>query len=322
MDAYKDKTVFITGIAGFIGSNLARKLVACGSEVHGLIRKNTILWRIKDLLPLLKLHIGDLNDHLITQQILHQIQPDIIYHLACHGEHPTKQKERMHFLESGVLGTANLLNATTVIPFERLIAFGSSLEYGPRKTALHETTRLKPTTYRGVVKAASTLLCQQHAREFNRPIIILRPFSVYGYWEAPTRLIPVTFLAAIHDEKIALTAPGYHRDLIFIDDLIEACMLVSFTKLNPGDVINIGSGKQWSNEQIVEYIQSICGRKIEVQIGKFQTSPSDTNHWRANIEKAERLLGWKPRHSLKHGLKDFYLWLKQHLDEYETAYRL
>jgi nucleoside-diphosphate-sugar epimerase len=114
-----------------------------------------------------------------------------------------------------------------------------------------------------------------------------------------------------------LTAPGFSRDPIFVEDLVEASLLTLGVKKAYGKVINVGSGRQWSNEQIVELIQSITGRKIELQVGAYPPSPSDTQNWVADISRARRYLGWQPKHSLRSGLEKTIAWMRTHLDVYD-----
>jgi nucleoside-diphosphate-sugar epimerase len=221
-------------------------------------------------------------------------------------------------LQTGVLGTANLLEAVSTIPLERLVHLGSSLEYGPRDRPLLESDRLEPRTFRGAAKAAATLLCQQFARSDHCSVVVLRAFSVYGPWEAGTRLVPTAILAALRHHDMNLTGPGHRRDLVFVQDVVEACLLAVQAEPIAGEIINVGSGRQWANEEIVAQVQAISGQRIRVQAGNYPPSPSDTGYCVADIEKAKRLLGWKPRHTLQSGLEETVTWFRRHLDLYPS----
>ena len=80
----------------------------------------------------------------------------------------------------------------------------------------------------------------------------------------------------------------------------------------PGEIINIGSGQQWSNEDVVDLVQSVTGQRIATRIGEYPARPFDTGHWVADIGKAKRLLGWEPRHTLREGLEKTAAWFRAH----------
>ncbi len=147
-------------------------------------------------------------------------------------------------------------------------------------------------------------------------IVILRIFSAYGYWESPTRLIPTAIMTAFENGKMDLTAPGYRRDFVFIEDVVDACLLAINAEDPRGEIINIGSGQQATNEEAVEAIQEITGRTIRVRAGSYPARASDTSHWVADIQRARLLLGWEPRHTLHQGLAKTVAWLHLHREMY------
>lgn len=310
----RDRRVLVTGAAGFIGANLLRELLHCGAEIHALVRASTRLWRIKEILPQLRLHRVDVTDREELERTVKRVRPEIVFHLASPAGHPSRPRDREDFLRATILGTAYLLEALAPLDFARFIHVGSSLEYGPRNQPLNESDRLEPSTWRGVGKAAATLLCQQCARADRRPVVVLRPFSVYGYWEPPTRLIPTAIRAVLRNEEIALTEPGYRRDLVFVEDLVEACLLTVQAQNVAGEIINVGSGQQWGNEEVVEMVQAVSGQRVGVRVGTYPARLSDTSHWIADIQKARRLLGWEPRHTLRSGIEKTISWFRLHQD--------
>lgn len=302
----------VTGAAGFIGANLMRELIRSGAEVHAPVRSTTNLWRIRDVSPDVHLHLADLTDLEALQHIVQKIKPEVVFHLAAAGGHPPGKVERLEHLRSSVIGTANLLEALQQVDLQLLVHFGSSLEYGQRDRPLVESDFLTPVTYRGAVKAAATILCQQFVRESSNPVVILRPFSVYGYWEQPSRLIPTALRAAFFDEELTLTTLGFRRDFVFVEDVVRACILVTQTNVAGGDVINIGSGQQWSNEEVILMIEELTGRKLRVSVGTYPPRPSDTGCWLADITKAKELIRWIPHHSLRTGLEKTISWFRSH----------
>lgn len=319
MNKLKGKCVLVTGATGFIGANLARALLREQAVVHALIRPRSRPWRLADLLPRLVLHQVDLNDFSRLGPAVKEMRPEIIFHLVMPSGHPSTPHENIDVLRTSVLGTANLLEATASIDFQRFVHIGSFLEYGPQESPHRESDPPAPVTPRGTAKAAATLQCRQFAHANGRPVVVLRLFSAYGYWEALTRLVPTAIWAAINRRSMRMTAPGYVRDMIFSDDVVNACLRAAQTDLAPGEIINVGSGTQWSNEEVIATIEELCGREIRIEGEIYPPSPSDTGHCVADIKKAQKLLGWEPRHTLRDGLKKTIHWMRRHRSLYDAV---
>jgi len=312
-----NKRVIITGAAGFIGANLTRELIRREAEVNAIVRPGSNLWRIEEILPNLNLHKVDLTNRYRVKRTVDEVKPEIIFHLAAHGVY-SNQKKHHKILRTNVIGTSNLLEATAELSYELFVHTGGSSEYGKSWKPMKETDLLKPVTYYGATKAASTLLCLYFVRVYHKPIVVLRPFSVYGFWEAPTRLIPTAITSALHNREMFLTTTGYRRDFVFVEDVVDAYMLTLRAGDVSGEVINIGTGEQWSNEEVVDIIQVISGRKIQIAAGTYPARSSDTSHWVADIQKAKKLLGWKSGHTLRTGLEKTISWFRQHHDIYDV----
>jgi UDP-glucose 4-epimerase len=315
MGFLKGKRIFLTGGAGFIGANLIRALLDCEAEVHALIRASTPLWRVQDVSALFHIHPFSLLESETLERVLKEIRPHYIFHLANTSGHPLNFEEKEESLKTNVLGTFYLLEAASQVDFECFVHFGGSLEYGFKSHPIHEEELLKPFVFRGASKAASTLLCLQFALFHRRSLVVLRPFSVYGYWESPGRLIPTAILSVLRNQTMALTAPGYVRDFIFIEDVIEACLKAVQRKWN-GEIINLGSGVQRKNEDVVRILEGFTERPLKVREEQYPTRDSDTLYWVADIRRAKELLDWTPRYSLEEGLEKTLNWFKEHQDFY------
>jgi nucleoside-diphosphate-sugar epimerase len=315
MDRLQGKRVLITGANGFIGANLAETLVHRGADVHALVRPGAPLWRLHGILPQMRLHQANLLQDEALRETAEKIRPEWIFHFAVRRG-SVSQSERLDTLQTNVLGLFNLLEAIAPLDYRCFVYAGSSLEYGPRDEPLSEADNLLPKTFFGATKAASTIICRQYAQANKRPIVMLRIFSVYGYWEPPTRLIPTAIMTAFGNGEMDLTAPGYRRDFVFIEDVVDACLMAINVEDPWGKIINIGSGQQWTNEEAIEAIQEITGRTIRVRVGSYPARGSDTSHWVADIQRARLLLGWEPRHTLHQGLKKTVAWFRLHQEMY------
>mgnify|MGYP000246935530 CR=1 FL=1 len=317
-DEIRGRRILVTGAFGFIGANLAKELLNQGCEVHALVRPKTDRWRVREVIPHLAIHPVDLTDQEGLRKSVDFIRPEIIFHLAV-GRPSASNQDHREMLRVNVLGTFNLLEAVAPFDYHCFVHVGSSMEYGSRNEPMEESSHPEPLTFFGATKAAATLICQQFARGDNRPVVILRPFYVYGYWDSPTHLIPTAVMAALNHRELLLTVPGYRRDYVFIEDLVEACLLVLWARDIGGEVVNIASGQQTANEEVVDLIQELTGQRIEVRVGAYGARCHDRPFWCADIRKAKRLLNWGPRHTLKAGFEKTIAWHRLHKEEYDRV---
>ncbi len=301
--------ILVTGAAGFVGANMVRRLLAEGVEIHALVRPGTDLWRLKDVTALIRWTECDILDFAAVGKVVAETRPEIVYHFAFPGGYPSDSAGRMNMFSVGLLGTYTLLNAAHENAVEKFVHIGSSTEYGTSNQAHRETDRLEPGNIRGVSKTASTLLCQQFAREFHLNSVILRLFNVYGFWEQRKRLIPGACLAILQDRPLPLTPPGIMHDWVFVEDVVDACLAALNKNIPRGEIINIGSGEQHANEEIVQILGEVAGRELKADVGAYLPHSHDTDCWLANIQRAKEVLGWRPQHSLRAGLKEtFSFW--------------
>lgn len=263
----------------------------------------------------MQLHQANLLQYEALRETAEKIRPGWIFHFAVRRG-SVSQLERLDTLQTNVLGLFNLLEAIAPLDYRCFVYAGGSLEYGPRDKPLSEADNLVPKTFYGATKAASSIICRQYAQANKRPIVILRIFSAYGCWESPTRLIPTAIMTPFENGKMDLTAPGYRRDFVFIEDVVDACLLAINAEDPRGEIINIGSGQQAANEEAVEAIREITGRTILVCTGSYPARASDTSHWVADIQRARLLLGWEPRHTLHQGLEKTVAWFQLHREMY------
>ncbi|MBX5477535.1 MAG: NAD-dependent epimerase/dehydratase family protein [Pyrinomonas methylaliphatogenes] len=307
---WAEVSTLITGGAGFIGANIVRRLALSGARLHLIVRPQTDLWRLSDVRDRVTVHKVDLLDGEGLRRMVRTIRPTIIFHLAMPSGHPRTAAERLESLQVGILATAHLLEAAMEIGAQRFIHFGSSLEYGRYDRPIKEVDHLSPVTDRGMAKATASMLAEFYARWHGIPVVILRPFSVYGPFENPNRFIPTLLRAAMTGEEVRLTAPSYRHDFIFVEDVVEASLRAAELQVQSGEAFNLGTGTQWTNEEVAALVEQVTGRALRLQIGARPPNPPDTSCWVADIEKARRLLGWEPFHDLSSGLKRTWRWMQ------------
>jgi nucleoside-diphosphate-sugar epimerase len=302
--------VLVTGSSGFIGSVLVRKLIHDKHNVSVLLRKEANTWRIQSLLPHLHVYQANLLDLDELTTIVKKIKPKIIYHLAAHGAY-SYQNDAEQIIHTNILGTWNLLQACNKISYDLFVNTGSSSEYGFKQFAMRETDIVEPASYYAVTKCAQTLLCSHIAKQEKRPIVTIRPFSVYGPYEEPKRFIPTLLRALLLKKEMKLVSPDIARDYIYVDDIVEAFVNIDALKKHPGECFNIGTGIQSTIKDIVDISVKITGKTTKFRWGMMENRTWDTNAWVADISKARSLLQWKPTTTLDEGLKKTWKWFQK-----------
>lgn len=315
MKTLKKKKVLITGSTGFIGANLVRNFLKAGAETHVLMRTTSNKWRIKDVLKDVNEHYADLSEYEKLESIILDIEPEIICHTAIYGGYPF-QNDIKKIIQSNFIGTVNLVNACKKVNFELFVNTGSSSEYGVKPGPMAEKDILEPVNDYGASKAAATLFCQSVAKSEKAPIVTLRLFSPYGYYEEPRRLIPSVVISCLKGVNPEISSPDSVRDFIFIDDVVAAYMKVIETPDIRGEIFNIGYGKQQSVKDVVNKIIELTGNNVTPKWGAAPKSRMEPDVWQADIAKAAGTLKWAPECGMEKGLGKTIDWFKENMSLY------
>lgn len=302
------KRAAVTGGTGFIGANLARRLLHDGHEVHLLVQREYSSWRLEGIGDSLQLHEVDLADARMLEPVLRSIRPDWIFHLAAHGAY-SSQTDWRRMIQTNVLGSANLLDASLAATFEAFVNTGTSSEYGFKDHAPSEEEALEPNSHYAVTKAAATLHCRHVARSRQANVTTLRLYSAYGPYEEPTRLMPSLVLRGLQGELPPLVDPEIAHDYIHVDDACEAYVLAAAARsAEPGGVYNIGTGIQTTMRDVVETARRLLNIEAEPAWGTLPNRQWDTSIWMADNRKAVARLGWSPRHTFTDGFSSLVNW--------------
>ena len=270
--------IIITGHTGFIGKSLLERFK--GEEIMTIGRE----WK---------------TDSTLKDQIK-QFNPEYIIHCAA------EIKNAYNTFEANVLMLNWLLETTTNINYKAFINIGSSSEYGHTTIPMTEKELLKPRTMYEATKGAGTLLCQGFAREFNKPVVTVRPFSVYGEYEPSSRLIPTLF-RNFKNNIVSNISLGVH-DFIHIDDFLDGLLyiMLSEREIIKGDIVHLGSGVQYTNLEVFNIIKDLFNSTLEPISIENIFNKYDTLNWVADITYAKSRYKFNPKYNLKTGLKNLY----------------
>ena len=306
--------ILITGATGFVGANLARFFVSKGLKVNIIIRKDSNIWRFKDIIHKTNTHYVDLRDKTKLRKIIQKIKPKSIFHLATYGAY--SYQSDLELIKSTILnGTINLLHECKKFKFNIFLNSGSSSEYGFKKNKMSENSLLKPNSHYAVFKSAVTLLCHYEAVTNKLPIITVRPFHVYGQFEEPSRLIPTVIKNLLNNKSSKLVSSNIARDMIFIDDVIDLYLLIASKPSTKGEIFNIGSGKQRAISEIYFELCNITKIKIKPSWNTMKNRSWDQTSWMADMKSVKKIFEWKPKNSLKMGLTKTVDWYRNYYNK-------
>lgn len=314
----KTYKILVTGATGFVGSNLVRRLIPNGHDIHILTRNLSNKWRLIDCFSDLHNHTVDLLKQEELKGLMNKIKPDVIFHLATSGIYGGVQRPDAEVIETNLIGTVNLINACNDTDYKCFINTGSSSEYGPKKEPMKETDICEPMNFYGISKCAATLYGQSIAQTNDKPIIGLRLFSPFGPFDDKSRLMTYAITNALKNKPLLLGNPNAVRDYIYIEDVLDVYLQsIEIASGLKGEVFNVGSGSQKTISYIVNKIIEITDSQSKVKWNSFSGRAHDTEKWEANIEKISRSFNWRPNYHIDDGIRQTISWFESNLHLYK-----
>ncbi|MCA2711334.1 MAG: NAD(P)-dependent oxidoreductase [Microcystis sp. M015S2] len=302
--------VLITGASGFVGSHVARLLVAEGCEVYALVRESSNRWRIRDILPSMYLRQSDLVAFENVNTYLQEIKPELCIHLAWYAV-PGKYLNSQENLDS-IQASINLLSQLAELGCKRFVGIGTCFEYDLSLGYLSESSLTKPITLYAATKVALSTILQQFAQITEMEIAWIRLFYQYGPMEDERRLIPSVISSLLRDEVVKTTKGEQIRDFLHIEDVASAIWAVA--KSNVSGVVNVGSGQPVTVGQIALELGNLLGKPDLIHLGALPYRPNDPMFICANNELLRKKTDWTPKYNLTTGLKNTIEWYKVHLN--------
>lgn len=316
----RDKAVLVTGAGGFIGSHVTRRMLRENARVSVLVRENTDLWRLADIVDRISIFKADIRDHIGVEQCIAYSRPDYVFHMAAYGV-DSRQKDYRVAAETNILGTINLLNALKDSSCKKLLNIGSCMEYGNKVGVIREDAVLEPFNIYGGTKAAATILAHQLARENNLDLITLRAFGIFGENEGSHKFYPNIIISLLRGDTVKLTGCQQYRDYCYIDNLMDALVLAVLNLECRNEVFNVGSGCIHQLKYYVNLVYRHFPNALKPQFGAIPYRADEVWKPHPDVRKIKAMLGWIPKISLQEGLVRTISWYAQNLDKFRQGGR-
>lgn len=305
----KEKTVLVTGGAGFIGSHLADRLLKENYKV--VVLDNLTNGRKENLnLSLKNRHFKFIKGDILSKHdcLESTKNVDYVFHLACLGvRHSLHSPFNNHRVNAE--GTLNMLEASVKNSVSRFIYISSSEIYGNvNRFPITETTIPNPTTIYGSSKLAGELYTQSYNYCYGLSTTIIRLFNNYGpkaHYEGDAgEIIPRTIVYALYNKSPVIFGDGkITRDYIYVKDAVIGLAKLLKLKSLPTGVINFGSGKELAMIDLIKLILKLTGKE-KLPIKFLKSRPGDVKRLWVNSNKFNKLTGLKPSFSLNQGLEE------------------
>ena len=306
----------VTGVAGFVGSTLAERLVDNGADVVGLDcftdyyprpmkERNLAALRGHERFRLVESRVQDADLGALLADRTH------LFHLAAQaGVRKSWGRDFAVYLENNIEATQVLLEACTRLALDRIVYASSSSVYGDdTPMPFHEDAVPRPVSPYGVSKLAGEQLCYLYHVNFGLPTVSLRYFTVYGPRQRPDMGFHRFLRATIRREPITVYGDGEQtRDFTFVADAVGA-NIAAATRGIPGRVYNIGGGSRVSINQVFEMIGRVTGSQPRLNLDSAQKG--DMRHTYADTSRARCDLAFAPTVGLEEGLAAEYRWLSE-----------
>ncbi|WP_165994992.1 NAD-dependent epimerase/dehydratase family protein [Bacillus sp. Cs-700] len=294
--------ILVTGAGGFIGSHLCMELLqqnphdkVIGVDRNMKARNTTLLSNDRFTSIEIDLLSRNLSD------LIHKV--DVIYHLAgIPGVRSSWGKDFETYLLHNALLTQKLLDACKNQSLKKFIYISTSSVYGEKSGSVSEQMRPIPLSPYGITKLTGEHLCRVYHQYYDVPIVILRYFTVYGPRQRPDMAFHRFIKQLLLDQPLTVYGDGQQtRDFTYVNDCVKATAAVCRAQDVIGETINIGGKERASVLEIIQLLEQLMNKKAQVTFTKkAKGEPLQT--W-ADITKAQTLLNYQPKISLKEGLR-------------------
>ena len=301
----------ITGGAGFIGSNIARKVVSQGEEVVVLDDFSTgYESNLEDLKNDVTVIRGDICDWDTVRRAMEGV--DYVHHHAAVVSVVRSVDDPQRTSEVNIDGTLNLLVAARDAGVKRFVFAGSSSAYGDNPDLpKREDMKGEPLSPYAVSKLTGEMYVKVFNDVYGLPAVTLRYFNIFGPYQDPTSqyaaVIPIFINRLARGESPVVYGDGdQSRDFTYIDNAVQANLLAARADGAPGMVFNVACGERFTLNDLLERLHELVGKSVPATYEAAR--PGDVKHSLGDISRAREILGYEPVVSFEEGLKTTVDW--------------
>lgn len=306
------RTFLVTGGAGFIGSHIVRRLAGSGGRVRVLDALTTgdraNLAGIDGDVTLIE---GDIRDR---GALLRAIAgAEYVFHLAALVSVPESVERPEENLAVNIAGTQQLLMAAREAGVRRVVFSSSCAVYGDQAAPHHEGLAPRCLSPYAAAKLSGEQLCRSFSHVYGLETVCLRYFNVYGPGQSPSggyaAAIPRFITALLEGRQPTIYGDGHQsRDFVYVGDIVQANLLACQASAAVGEVFNIGAGGETSLLQLLDIIGPLTAQRAAPV--HLPPRPGDITRSFGSIERATRVLGYRPRTSITAGLAATVAWYR------------
>jgi NAD dependent epimerase/dehydratase len=318
--------IFVTGAEGFIGSHVVEALALRGHDVTAFTLYNSFNrsgWLDSEgLLGDVRATFvaGDIRDADLLQSAL--VGHDVVLHLAALISIPFSYQAPRSYLETNIIGTMNVMEASRRAGVQRVVHTSTSEVYGTAQyVPIDEKHPLVGQSPYSASKIGADQVAHSYFASFGVPVATVRPFNTYGPRQSQRAFIPSVMVQVLSGaDRLSLGSVSPTRDFTYVDDTAMGFLSVAEGEGGLGEVFNMGSGFEISMADVVDMICEIAGRKIEFVEDPSRVRPPESEVERlwSDSSRIERAFGWKPdyagRDGLYRGLEKTYAWFQNHFE--------
>lgn len=308
--------VLVTGVAGFIGMHCAQRLIARGDEVVGIDNLSPYYSvdlkrdRLKQLT--VRFHPVDIADAAAMANVFERENPEAVLHLAAQPGVRYSLQNPMAYVQTNIVGFANLLECCRRQPPRHLVFASSSSVYGANTVLPWSESQSvdHPVSLYAATKKSNELMAHAYSHLYGLSTTGLRYFTVYGPWGRPD-MSPMLFARAIMEGKpIQVFNHGdMQRDFTYVDDIVEGTLRV-LDRPTRFAVYNIGNHQPVALLDYIRALETALGRKAKLEMKPMQ--PGDVKATYADIAALKEAVGFAPSTPLAMGLARFAAWFRQY----------
>lgn len=307
----------VTGADGFIGSHLVQRLRDDGHRVRALCVYNSngsLGWLDSlDDLDGIEPVLGDVRDSGFVRDLT--AGTEVVFHLAALISIPYSYQAPRAYYETNVLGTLNVLDAALAHGVRRVVHTSTSEVYGtPETVPIRETHPLQGQSPYSASKIAADKVAESYACSFECPVVTLRPFNTFGPRQSLRAVIATVLrqlIAGVDELQLGSLVP--RRDFTFVSDTVDGFARMAAADLEPGEVIQLGTGTAVSIGHLVDRCKAITGSSAEIVTSSDRLRPKRSEVMELLSDPALALcrLGWRPTVCLDDGLRATAEWIAE-----------